>query len=181
MASIPPSSGRQPTVAEETVIRDAERSDVEAIVSIYNDVLATTAAIWREQPTSVVERERWLEDKQAAHYPVLVAADASGVLGFIACGPFRDWPGYAKTMEHSIHVRPDVRGRGVGALLLTSVEERAREIGIHVMVAATDAANEGSIRFHQRAGFVEVGRMPEIGQLRGDWRDLVLIQKVLTA
>jgi phosphinothricin acetyltransferase len=49
------------------------------------------------------------------------------------------------------------------------------------MVAATDAANEGSIRFHQRAGFVEVGRMPEIGQLRGDWRDLVLIQKVLTA
>jgi L-amino acid N-acyltransferase YncA len=180
MASIPPPS-QHPTVANDVVIRDAERSDLEAIVSIYNDVLATTSAIWREQPTSVGERERWLNDKRAALYPVLVAADASGVLGFVACGPFRDWPGYAKTMEHSIHVRPDVRGRGLGALLLASVEERARSLGVHVMVAATDAANEGSIRFHRRAGFVEVGRMPEVGQLRGDWRDLVLIQKVLSA
>jgi phosphinothricin acetyltransferase len=48
------------------------------------------------------------------------------------------------------------------------------------MVAATDATNEGSIRFHQRSGFVEVARMPEVGQLRGKWRDLVLMQKILT-
>jgi phosphinothricin acetyltransferase len=110
---------------------------------------------------------------------VLVAVDASGVLGFVSYRPFRDWPGYAHTIEHTIHVRPDARGRGVGALLLASVEDRARSNGVHVMVAATDATNQGSIRFHQRAGFIEVGRMPEVGQLRGTWRDLVLMQKIL--
>lgn len=167
-------------MADDMILRDAERSDIAEIVSIYNDVMATTAAIWREQPTSVGEREQWLDDKRAAHHPVFVAVDASGVLGFITYQRFRDWPGYAKTMEHTIHVRPDGRGRGVGALLLASVEDRARSLGIHVMVAATDATNEGSIRFHQRAGFVVVGRMPEVGQLRGQWRDLVLLQKILT-
>jgi phosphinothricin acetyltransferase len=166
-------------MADDVVIREAERSDIAEIVSIYNDVLATTSAIWREQPTSVEEREQWLDDKRTAHHPVLVAVDTSGVLGFITYQPFRDWPGYANTIEHTIHVRPDVRGRGVGTLLLASLEERARSVGVHVMVAATDATNEGSIRFHQRVGFVEVGRMPEVGRLRGEWRDLVLIQKIL--
>lgn len=167
-------------MADEVVIREAEGGDVAAIVSIYNDVLATTSAIWREQPISVGEREQWLDDERAANHPVLVAVDTSGVLGFVSYGHFRDWPGYAKTIEHSIHVRPDVRGRGVGTLLLASVEDRARSLGVHVMVAATDATNEGSLRFHQRAGFVEVARMPEVGRLRGQWRDLVLVQKILT-
>jgi L-amino acid N-acyltransferase YncA len=166
-------------MADVVVIRDAQRSDITEIVSIYNDVLATTSAVWREQPTTSGERVRWLDDMQAADHPVLVAVDASGVLGFVSYQRFRDWPGYAHTIEHTIHVRPDARGRGVGALLLASVEDRARSNGVHVMVAATDATNEGSIRFHQRAGFVEVGRMPEVGQLRGKWRDLVLIQKIL--
>jgi phosphinothricin acetyltransferase len=164
---------------DDVVIRDAERGDIAAIVSIYNDVLATTTAVWSDQPTSVGEREQWLADKQAANQPVLVAADGSGVLAFATWGPFRTLAGYARTIEHTIHVRPDVRGRGVGALLLASVEERARSLGIHVMVGAVDATNEGSIRFHQRSGFVEVGRMPEVGQLRGTWRDLVLIHKIL--
>ena len=180
MVSTPPSSGRHPTMADDIVIREAERSDIAEMVSIYNDVLAATSAIWREQPTSVGEREQWLDDKRAANHPVLVAVDTSGVLGFVAYGRFRDWPGYAKTMEHTIHVRPDMRGSGVGTQLLASVEDRARSLGVHVMVAATDATNQGSIRFHQRAGFVEVGRMPEVGQLRGEWRDLVLIQKIIT-
>ncbi|HEY1466605.1 MAG TPA: GNAT family N-acetyltransferase [Acidimicrobiales bacterium] len=166
-------------MADVVVIREAQHSDITEIVSIYDDVLATTSAVWREQPTTSGERERWLDDKQGANHPVLVAVDASGVLGFVSYRPFRDWPGYAHTIEHTIHVRPDARGRGVGALLLASVEDRARSNGVHVMVAATDATNQGSIRFHQRAGFIEVGRMPEVGQLRGTWRDLVLMQKIL--
>jgi phosphinothricin acetyltransferase len=168
-------------MAEDVIIRDAETADIVDIVSIHNDVVATTSAIWTEQPTSVNEREAWLSDKQAAGYPVLVAVDGSGVLGFAACGPFRPWPGgYGQTIEHSIHVRPDMRGHGIGTLLLASVEERARALDAHVMVAAIDASNEGSVRFHERSGFVEVARMPEVGRHRGTWRTLVLVQKILS-
>ena len=112
-------------------------------------------------------------------YPVFVAADASGVLGFTASEPFRSWPGYAATGEHSIHVRHDVRSRGIGSHLLATMEEALRERGAHVMVAGIDSDNDGSLRFHARAGFVEVGRMPEIGRMRGEWRTLVLVQKIL--
>ena len=76
-------------------------------------------------------------------------------------------------------MRRDVRGRGIGTLLLASVEDRARSLEAHVMVAAIDATNQGSIRFHERVGFVEVARMPEVGWHRGSWRTLVLVQKTL--
>jgi L-amino acid N-acyltransferase YncA len=163
----------------DVTVRDAQDTDLEEIASIYNQVLATTPAMWREQPTSMAERQAWFEEKRAGGFPVLVAADTSGLLGFAACGPFRDWPGYARTVEHSIHIRADARGRGIGTELLSTLEDRVRSLQAHVMVAGIDANNEGSVRFHQRAGFVEVARMPEVGQLRGEWRDLVLVQKIL--
>jgi phosphinothricin acetyltransferase len=59
----------------------------------------------------------------------------------------------------------------MGALI-----EKARESGIHTMVAAVDGANDASIRFHERLGFVEVARMPEVGAKFGVWQDLVLLQ-----
>jgi phosphinothricin acetyltransferase len=166
-------------VTGEIVVREALDADIEAIVSIYNDVVATTSAIWSDRPTSVPDRRQWLADKRAANDPVLVAADGSAVLAFAAWGAFRTLPGYIGTVEHSIHVRPAGRGRGIGTMLLAALEDRARSVGVHVMVAALDGANDGSLRFHQRAGFVVVGRLPEVGRLRGAWRDLVLVQKVL--
>jgi L-amino acid N-acyltransferase len=160
-------------------IRPVEERDLPAIVAIYNDVMQTSATIWREEPTSLGERAQWLVDVSAHRYPVFVATDASGVLGFIASEPFRPWPGYVATCEHSVHVRRDVRSRGVGSQLLAAMELALRERDAHVMVGGIDSDNDGSLRFHARAGFVEVGRMPEVGRMRGLWRDLVLVQKIL--
>ena len=161
------------------LIRPASEGDLVAIVDIYNDVLETSSTIWREEPTSVAERRKWLAETSSLGYPVLVAVDASGVLGFIAAEPFRRWSGYAATCEHSIHVRRDARDHGVGRLLLAAMESALRARGAHVMVAGIDAENDGSLRFHARAGFVEVGRMPDVGQLREAWRELVLVEKIL--
>jgi phosphinothricin acetyltransferase len=161
-----------------TAVRPATERDLDAIVVIYNDVLETSSTIWSESPTTIDERRDWLAEKRTADYPVLVAEEEE-VLGFIAAGPFRPWQGYARTVEHSIHVHRDARNRGVGGLLLGAMERALRDRDTHVMVAGIDAANDGSIRFHMRAGFVEVARMPEVGCLRGTWRDLVLVQKQL--
>lgn len=163
------------------LIRPAEQNDLSAIVAIYNDVMRTSFTIWREQPTSIAERQERLAELSRTGCPVLVATDTSEVLGFIAAEPFRFWPGYAATWEHSVHVRGDVRSRGVGGCMLDAMEAKLRGRGAHVMVAGIDSKNEGSLRFHARAGFVETGRMPEVGRVRGSWRDLVLVQKILTA
>jgi phosphinothricin acetyltransferase len=161
-------------------IRPAEEDDLASIVAIYNDVMQTSFTIWREEPTSVAERQVWLAETSKMAYPVLVATDGSGVLGFIAAEPFRSWPGYAATWEHSVHVRRDARSRGVGGCMLAAMETTLRTRGAHIMVAGIDSENPGSLRFHARAGFLETGRMPEVGQMRGSWRDLVLPQKTLT-
>lgn len=160
-------------------VRPARRSDVQEIVAIYNHVLRTSFAIWSERAVTQREREAWLADSAALGFPVLVAEEGSGVVGFAAAGPFRHWPGYATTAEHSIHVRPDARRRGVGTRLLARLEVELARRGTHVMVAGIDAANEESLQFHRRAGFVEVARMPEVGRVRSTWRDLLLVQKTI--
>ncbi len=160
-------------------VRPPEKDDVRAIAAIYNDIMQTSFTIWREQPTSVAERDEWLAEAARKGYPALVAADASGVLGFIAAEPSRPWPGYAAPWEHSLHVRRDARSRGIGRRLLDAIEATLRARGAHVMVAGIDSENDGSLRFHARAGFRETGRMPEVGRVRGSWRNLVLVQKTL--
>ncbi len=112
-------------------------------------------------------------------YPVLVAEDETGIAGFSTFGDFRSWPGYRFTIEHSVHVRVDARGKGLGERLVRALFPRAAALGKHVMVAGVDAANTGSIRFHERLGFEQVGRLREVGWKFDRWLDLVFLQKTL--
>ena len=81
--------------------------------------------------------------------------------------------------EHTVHVREDQWGRGVGRLLVMTLMERATIAGKHVMVAAIDGDNVESIAVHERLGFTTVARMPEVGTKWGRWLDLVLMQRIL--
>ena len=142
-------------------VRDATPADLTELTAIYNALLETTTHEWTEQLHTVEERSEWLAAKQASGHPALVAVEADEVIGWATYGDFRDsqrWPGYRFTIEHSIHVREDHWGRGVGRALIDALIERARREGKHVMVAGIDASNTGSIAFHERLGFVEVGR-----------------------
>lgn len=82
-------------------------------------------------------------------------------------------------MELTIHVDRAHQGRGVGRVLLEALVERARTSDVHVLIAGVDGANDASIAFHQRLGFREVARMPEVGRKFGRWLDLVLLQRVI--
>jgi phosphinothricin acetyltransferase len=164
------------------LIRDAIAADLPAITDLYNALIPTHTITWSETPTTIDERTAWLERQQHEGLPVLVAEDGGMVAGFTAYEHFRGegkWPGYRATAELSIHVRESHWGRGVGRALVEELVERARAAGIHVLVAAVDAENEASLRFHERLGFVEVGRMPETGQKFGRWLDLVLLQRIV--
>lgn len=160
-------------------LRDARLSDLPAIVAIYNDVIATSTAIFTDTPVTLANRLDWFNERLRKGYPVIVAEDASGVLGLATFGDFRSFPGYRYCVEHSVHVRADCRGRGIGAALLEALFAPALGLGKHVMVGAIDADNEGSLRFHARLGFSEVGRMPEVGRKGGCWLGLVFMQKIL--
>ncbi len=156
-------------------IRPATPADAGAITDIVNALMATTTIEWRSEPYVAETTMAWMR----VHECVVVAEDSGRIVGMAAFGPFRDaakWPGYRFAVENTVHVRADQWRSGVGRLLMQALIDEARRIGKHVMIAAVDAANESSIRFHERLGFVEVARMPEVGAKFGRWLDLVLLQ-----
>ena len=161
------------------IIRDAIESDLPAILAITNEAIANTTAVWNNTPATLEARTAWMRERQARGFPVLVATDGGKVLGFASFGDFRPFEGYLHTVEHSIYVAPEAQGRGVGKALLAALVERARALGKHVIVGGIEAGNTASIALHTRAGFVETGRLPEVGQKFGRWLDLVFMQLML--
>ena len=160
-------------------IRDAEASDLATITSIYNHAVENTTAIWNENTVDVADRTAWLADRTGQGFPVLVAVDDSGVLGYATFGPWRPHSGYRRTVELSIYVHPDHQGRGLGNALMAALIERARELGAHVMVAAVESGNTTSIRLHEKHGFVQTGLLPQVGVKFGAWLDLAFLQLIL--
>jgi L-amino acid N-acyltransferase YncA len=163
-------------------IRDATDADAAAINAIYNATVSTTTVAWTEEHESVGTRREWMEGQRLVGHPVLVAATDDEVVGFASYDDFRDsskWPGYRFTVEHTIHVRQDHQGAGVGGDLLRALIVRATEAGKHVMIGAIDGQNTGSIRFHERQGFAVMGRLPETGFKFGRWLELVLMERIL--
>ena len=160
-------------------IRDATLEDLEPILAIYNHVIANTTAVWTEEADSLAGRKAWFEGRRAAGYPILVASDASAILGFASFGDFRAWPGYRHTVEHSIHVRDGERRRGIGSALLPALIERAASLDKHVLLAGIDGENAPSIQFHKRFGFADAGRLSEVGYKFGRFIDLVFLQRRL--
>jgi phosphinothricin acetyltransferase len=160
-------------------VRDAHEADLVALLEIYNDVIATSTAIFRDQPATLQDRQQWWAERVRQGYPVLVATDQEEVIGFASFGDFRAWPGYRFTVEHTVHIRADKRAQGVGTALMRPLLERAAALGKHIMVAGVDAENARSLAFHERLGFVRVAHFREVGFKFGRWLDLVFLQRML--
>jgi len=163
-------------------IRDAGPNHIEGITAIYNDAVKHTTAIWNDTTVDYMNRAAWLAGRQQAGYPVLVAVDERGaVLGYASFSDWRAFDGYRHTVEHSVYVRSDKRGKGIGEALMQKLIVRAQSIGKHVMVAGIDASNGGSIKLHEKLGFEHVGHLKEVGVKFGTWLDLAFMQLKLDA
>ena len=160
-------------------IRDAREEDLPGLLAIYNEVIANSTAVYNDSPVSLEDRRTWWTARRRQNYPVLVAADESGIVGFASYGDFRSWPGYRYTVEHSVHVRAERRGQRVGRTLMLELLARAARQGKHVMIGGVDAANAGSIAFHERLGFERSALLHEVGFKFGRWLDLLLMQRRL--
>jgi L-amino acid N-acyltransferase len=161
------------------VIDNASGEDLPQILAIYNEVIRNSTAVYSEEEFTAARGETWFDAKAAQGFPMIVARDASGVAGFGTFGEFRAWPCYRLTVEHSVHVRVDRRGRGVGRALLTDLKARAAACAKHVMIAGIDADNAVSIGLHRSLGFTTVGHFHEVGFKFGRWLDLVFMECIL--
>ena len=164
------------------LIRDAQEADLSGIRDIYNDAVLNTTAIWNEQAVDLANRKAWFDLRQTQAYPILVVVDptVNEVLGYSSFGDWRPFDGFRHTVEHSVYVRADQRGNGLGPLLMKALIERAKTCDKHIMVAAIESGNATSVRLHERLGFVITGQMAEVGTKFGRWLDLTFMQLNLT-
>jgi len=152
----------------------------QAILEILNEAIVNSTALYDYEPRDWAAMERWFAAKQAGGFPVIGVENAAGeLLGFVTYGTFRAFPAYKYTVEHSIYVHYQHRGRGLGRRLLQQIIEVAIENEVHVLVGAIDATNEGSIHLHESAGFSYAGTLNQVGYKFDRWLDLAFYQLTL--
>ena len=163
-------------------VRLAAVDDAEAMRAIYNREVTGSTVTFDLVPRSVEQQRAWIAAHQGAH-PALVAVDEddplSPVVGFASLSPYRDRPAYATTVEDSVYIHHDHRGRGVGKVLLASLCDLAVSHGFHAVMARIVGGHVASIGLHTSCGFELVGVEREVGRKFGRWLDVVLMQRLL--
>jgi L-amino acid N-acyltransferase YncA len=156
-------------------VRPARADDLPAVVEAYNAGIAERVATFETQPRTVGDVAAWLEDGQ----PFIVAERDGRVLGWARAGSYSDRCVYLGVGEHAVYVHPDGRGQGLGRQLLTELCAESERRGLYKLTSRVFADNRASRSAHRAAGFEEVGIQRRHGQLDGQWKDCVLIEKLL--
>jgi L-amino acid N-acyltransferase YncA len=158
--------------------RLARLDDAAAIRDIYNREVTGSAVTFDLVPRTLEGQRAWLAAHAGAH-PAVVAVGSDEVLGFGALSPYRDRPAYATTVEDSVYVRHDARGRGVGRAILHELVRLATAHGFHTVMARVVGSHEVSIALHRTCGFELVGIEREVGRKFGRWLDVAVMQRLL--
>jgi len=164
----------------EYCIRPCTEKQLHEILEIFNEAILNSTALYDYKPRTMESMRIWYAAKRAGNYPIIGAFSADDkLLGFTSYGSFRNWPAYKYSVEHSIYIRSDYRGKGLGKLLLKEIVKSAEEQDYHVMVGGIDASNTISIRLHEKEGFEFCGKIKHAGYKFGKWLDLSFYQKIL--
>ena len=162
------------------ILRDATPADAPAITGIWNHYIRETLATFNSVEKTGAEISDLITRRQVPGRAFLVAEDAGQLLGYATYGQFRGGAGYARTMEHTIHLAPGASGKGAGRALMAAIEDHARAAGHGVMIAGVSGGNPDGVAFHARLGYREVAVLPAVGWKNGRWWDLHVMEKRLS-
>jgi Sortase and related acyltransferases len=161
-------------------IKPCTEKQLPEILDIFNDAILNSTALYDYKIRTMEMMNAWYADKQKRNYPIVGAFDENdSLLGFSTYGQFRVQPAYKYTLEHSVYVHPNMRGFGLGKILLREIIKKAEEQDYHVIVGAIDASNVVSRQLHEKEGFEFCGFIKQSGYKFGKWLDLALYQLTL--
>jgi L-amino acid N-acyltransferase YncA len=157
-------------------IRAARPEDAGAVAALYNAGIAERQATFETRPRAAAEIAAWFEPR----LPFLVAEDGDGrVVGFARVSPYSDRCVYERVGEHGVYVDAGVRGEGHGRRLLDALSAEAERRGLYKLTSRIFTTNAASRAVHRSAGFAEVGVQRRHGRLDGEWKDCVLVERLL--
>jgi phosphinothricin acetyltransferase len=159
--------------------RLATEADATAIARIYNQGIAERIATFETEPRTpelVADQLRRKGDR----FPTVIVEEDGEVIAWAAGSAYRERPCYAGIAEHSVYVDRAHRGKGAGAAALDALANTYAALGFWKLVSRIFPENIGSLRVHERAGFRVVGIYERHGMLDGEWKDCVIVEKLLT-
>ena len=155
-------------------------SHANAILGIFNEAIVNSTALYDYKPRTQESMIAWFKAKEAGRFPVIGATSPdSQLLGFASYGTFRAWPAYKYSVEHSVYVHKNHRGKGIGLALMQQLITVAKDQQYHTMIGGIDIANTSSITLHERLGFTHAGTIKQAGFKFGRWLDLGFYQLLL--
>lgn len=161
-------------------IKPCDEAQLPEILEIYNEAILNTTSIYDYKIRTIEDMLSWYYAKIKGDYPLIgLFNNHKELLGFGTYGPFRTRPAYKYSIEHSIYVRTDMRGKGYGKVLLNEIINRAIQEDFHVLVGGIDSDNKVSIQFHEKMGFEFSGTIRHAGYKFGKWLDLSFYQLIL--
>jgi L-amino acid N-acyltransferase len=161
-------------------IRLCSERQLPEIQEILNEAILNSTALYDYKPRTMKNMIDWYADKEKGNFPVIGAFDHhDSLLGFTSYGTFRNRPAYKYSVEHSVYIRSDKRGKGLGTSLLKEIIKCAEIADYHVLIGGIDASNRVSIKLHEKEGFVFCGTIRQAGYKFGKWLDLSFYQLIL--
>ena len=150
------------------------------ILEIFNEAILNSTALYDYQPRTMENMKNWFELKARNNFPVIgIIDDQDQLLGFGSYGTFRAWPAYKYTVEHSLYIQKNYRGKGLGKMILQEIIKKAVSQNYHCLVAGIDSTNEESIKLHKAFEFEFCGKMKQVGYKFSKWLDLEFYQLIL--
>jgi phosphinothricin acetyltransferase len=160
-------------------IRLATPADAAAIASIYNEGIEDRVATFETEPRTPEQIAALLKDK-GDKFPTVVAERDGAVVAWAGAGAYRSRPAYAGVAEHSVYVARAARGTGAGRVTLDALCRLYAERGFWKIVSRIFPENTASLALHEKCGFRVVGIYQRHGKLEGEWRDCVIVERLLT-
>ena len=158
--------------------RVATPEDAAAIAAIYNEGTAERIATFETEPRTPEQIAKQLLDK-GNRFPTIVAQHDGQIVAWAGAGAYRARPAYAGVAEHSVYVARAARGKGAGRVVLDALCRAYAERGFWKLVSRIFPENTASLALHERCGFRVVGVYKRHGRLEGEWRDCVIVERLL--
>lgn len=163
-----------------TFITCTYTSHAQKVLDILNQAIVSSTALYDYKPRTIETMVGWFKQKDIGGFPVIgVTNDAAQLMGFATYGTFRAWPAYKYSVEHSVYIHIDHRGKGLGRLLMQQLIISARRQQYHTMIGGIDISNMASISLHEKLGFTHAGTIKQAAYKFDRWLDLGFYQLLL--
>lgn len=159
------------------VIRNAEKTDIEKMNSIFNYAIENTNYNLRETKRPLDEAYEWFEKHKKENYPVIAAEINGKVVGWASLSHFREYSGYDCTAEVSVYISKEHRHKGIGIRLVSELERLAKRF--HQLIAVIVDNNTASISLHSRCGFIPMCTFRELAYKNGEYIAVTFMVKKL--